>query len=224
MAFFSDTPAQFKQVSQYTPQIQSALNQNVLQGLGKNFDFAPIAQQAREQFQTKTLPSIAERFTSLGQGAQRSSAFPAALGQAGAGLESQLAALQSQYGLQQQDLLSRLLGQSGMQSAYQPGQPSALLQLLAPLLMGLGGGIGGGGLSGLGGGLSSLLSQFKQPAPQPMTKMGQPKQSSFPGGFPGGFAPSATSGQGITGELMAAGPQQQNYNLQGLNRLFQRVV
>ncbi len=82
-----------------------------LQGLGGNqFNFQPLAQQARTQFQTNTIPGLAERFTSLGQGAQRSSAFQGALGQAGGELEQGLAALQSQYGLKQQGLQQQLLG------------------------------------------------------------------------------------------------------------------
>jgi hypothetical protein len=81
-----------------------------LQGLGGGqFNFEPIAQQARTQFQQQTVPGLAERFTSLGGGAQRSSAFQGALGQAGAGLEQGLAALQSQYGLKQQGLQQQLL-------------------------------------------------------------------------------------------------------------------
>jgi hypothetical protein len=66
-----------------------------------DFNFAPIEQQARTGFAQQTMPSIAERFSSLGSGgSQRSSAFPQALSQAGQGLEEQLAALRAQYGFQ----------------------------------------------------------------------------------------------------------------------------
>lgn len=82
----------------------------VLQGLGGGqFNFEPIAQQARTQFQTQTVPGLAERFTNFGGGAQRSSAFPALLGQQAAGLEEGLAGLQSQYNLKQQGLQQNLL-------------------------------------------------------------------------------------------------------------------
>jgi hypothetical protein len=130
----------------------------MLQSLGGGTQsFEPIAQQARTQFQTQTIPGLAERFTSLGSGAQRSSAFQGALGQAGAGLEQNLAALGSQYGLQQrgldQQLLSALLSTAlapESETLITPGQPGALQELvptlgrLLPLL--------------LGGGLQSLLS------------------------------------------------------------------
>lgn len=93
-------------------------------------NFAPIAQKARTQFQTQTIPGLAERFTSMGN--QRSGAFQAALGNAGAGLEEGLAAQESQYGLQQnaqlQNLMKILLGissQPGFENIIFGGQPGA---------------------------------------------------------------------------------------------------
>jgi hypothetical protein len=178
MAGFSDqlfgTQDTFKQLPTLSAQqlgTQSQLGQNVsplLQNLmGNKFDFAPIAQQARTRFQTQTVPSIAERFSSLGgQGGQRSSAFQGALGSAGAGLDENLASLQQQYGLQQQgqqqNLLSLLLGH-----AQQPGFENLFMQgrqgLLGSLAGGLGQGLGmtpallaGGG----GGGLMSILGSL----------------------------------------------------------------
>lgn len=94
------------------------------------FNFGPIEEQARSGFTQRIIPSIAERFTALG--AQRSSAFPQLLGQAGSDLESQLAAMKSQYKLQnqaqQQQLLLSLLGLGltpQFQSAYFQRQPGA---------------------------------------------------------------------------------------------------
>lgn len=68
--------------------------------------FAPIADLARTQFQSQTIPSIANAFTSLGGSGTKlgSSGFSKSLGSAASGLEQQLAALRSQYGLQQQQL------------------------------------------------------------------------------------------------------------------------
>lgn len=86
--------------------------------------FAPIAQQAREQFEQQTVPSIAERFSALGSGAQGSSAFGQQLGAAGAGLESDLASQQAKFGQKQQGLAQQLAG-LGMQPSFetkiQPG-------------------------------------------------------------------------------------------------------
>jgi len=76
-----------------------------------SMDFAPIEAQARAGFQQQTLPTIAERFTTMGAGARGTGAFARTVGAAGAGLEGSLAALkakmlpewemkQAQYGLQ----------------------------------------------------------------------------------------------------------------------------
>lgn len=110
----------------YTPQQQQAFNmvlQQALSGLGQNQpDFAPIEAQARKGFSENTIPSIAERFSSLG--AQGSSAFGQQLGAAGAGLETDLAALRSQYNMGQQQSLQNLLRiglQPQYEAFYQPG-------------------------------------------------------------------------------------------------------
>lgn len=124
----------FQRFSNPQQQAQNQLLQQALAGLGQGqnqFNFAPIAQQARTNFAQQTVPGIAERFSSLGSGgAQRSSAFGQALGSAGAGLEGNLAGMQQEYGLQQQNqqqqMLMNLLGiglTPQYESAYQPRQP-----------------------------------------------------------------------------------------------------
>src|SRR5438093_13228838 len=55
---------------------QSETGNIAMQGLRNPYEgFQPIEQQARNKFQTSTIPSIAERFSSMGTGVQRSSAF-----------------------------------------------------------------------------------------------------------------------------------------------------
>ena len=175
-------PAQQVQLPRFSPQ-QQEIQSQMLSQLGpllqqmqqpqQKFDFGPLAQQARTQFRTQTVPGLAERFTSMGGGGQRSSAFQGALGRAGAGLEENLAGTQSQIGLQQQGmeqqrlqgLLSALLG-GGLQSPYeniyiprQPSQPGFLQNLL---LGGAQAGIQGlSGGYGMGKGLGNLASLFK---------------------------------------------------------------
>lgn len=181
-SFLTGNPTSSQQFPTLTPQQLgvkgAASNQalKMLQGLGNNnTNFEPIAQQARSQFQTQTIPGLAERFTSLGQGGQRSSAFQGALGQAGGELEQGLAALRSQHGLQQQgqqnQLLQLLLGTSlspesdilineggmgALQSVF--GELAPIIGKLLPLL--LGGLLGGPGGAAAGGGLSALNSYF----------------------------------------------------------------
>ena len=103
-----EQPGRVEKVQRFNQQQQGALNNllsDSLRGINnlqqKPFDFAPIEAQARQGFNQQTVPSIAERFTSMGSGGALSSpAFASQLGQAGSGLETQLAALKSQVGLQ----------------------------------------------------------------------------------------------------------------------------
>ncbi len=137
--FLTGYPAETQQFQRFTPTQQNVQNQGLQQALsllqGGNSslaqnNFAPIAQKARTDFATKTIPSLAERFTALGNG-QRSSAFQGALGEAGAGLEQGLAGLQSQNNMQLLQLLLGLGMQPSFENAYTP--PSqGLLHAVAP--------------------------------------------------------------------------------------------
>lgn len=90
------------------------------------FDFAPVAEEARNQFATQTVPSLANRFTALTGGMTRpgtASGLIGQLGSAGAGLERGLAALHSKYGLlQQSNLGNQALQQAGLQLQQQGQQ------------------------------------------------------------------------------------------------------
>jgi hypothetical protein len=117
------------QNSLYTPEQQNILSMLLQQG-SQNADFGNIENLYKNQFQSQILPSIVERFTAMGAGGPSSSAFAGAVGQAGSGLASQLAALRSQYGMQQ--LQTGLRPQ--FESIYQQRQPgfgeNALLSLI----------------------------------------------------------------------------------------------
>jgi len=135
-----------QQTQRFSPQQQQMLNQ-ILQTSGNRlnsneFDFQPIEDLARSNFKSKTLPSIVERFTAMGD-EKGSSALKGALGSAEIGLEQQLAAMKSQYNMQQQGFLQNLLGMGltpqfentmmpAKQGALQGGM-NAVMQLL-PLL------------------------------------------------------------------------------------------
>lgn len=127
---WTGTPGQVHNINLNTPQ-QGALQNQVGQMAGRGlqnyqpsqFNFAPIENMARTQFNTQTVPSIAERFTRMGGDTRGSSAMTGALGNASAGLEQGLAALRSQYGYQQsRDQMSDLL-QFLMQAMEQKRQP-----------------------------------------------------------------------------------------------------
>lgn len=118
------TPNYIEAINNYQPQQQDVLNAanesvynrlgalnlpgNQLQGQGS---FAPIEQDARRKFIQSTVPSLAERFASMGSGAALSSPdLNRQLSGAGADLESQIAGLRAQYGLEQQGLNQREMG------------------------------------------------------------------------------------------------------------------
>ncbi len=158
--------------SDYDPiqrQMMTNVGQMGMQGLqtgqmpgGISFD--PLRQQAMTQFNQQTVPSLAERFTSMG-GGQRSSAFQGALGQAGAGLNENLAAMREQYQMQMIPMLMRMLG-IGLQPQYQqeflPGKPGFFQSGGEQFLHGFGyalpGLMSGNPLSGLMSGLQDLFS------------------------------------------------------------------
>jgi len=121
------------------PQIMEYLQQ-LLQGGGESEKAfaAPYERQFREQ----TVPALAERFA--GQGALSSSGFQQSLGQAGAGLSENLAALREGQRSQAispiMQMIQSLLGQQTQ--AFFPKQQGFGQQLLTGLAPGIGQGVG----------------------------------------------------------------------------------
>jgi hypothetical protein len=178
------------------PLFQSSGNylQNLLQGGDEAF--SKFEAPFQRQFQEQTIPGLAERFAGLGAGSQSSSAFQQALGQAGAGLSENLAALRSglqmqavPYAQQQsQQPFNNLLQLLGLNTqAFAPKQPSFLQSLGLNLAGGVGQGLGmfaGEGIgSGLGAAAKGIGGLFNN----------NPWQSSY-----GGLAQSRSGGTGIT--------------------------
>jgi len=100
-------------------QLQSAQS-NLLSQLQQRPQFQPVdinpyLQGARQEFNQQIVPGIAERFSSMGQGGQRSSAFRNALGQAGSGLAQKLAELQTGHARDQQSQMMQHRGQNMQQ-------------------------------------------------------------------------------------------------------------
>jgi len=93
---------------------QQGLLKNVF---GADASFGPIADEARTQFQQQTIPSIAERFSSLD--GQRSSMFPQYLGQASSQLDQGLAAEGAKFAQRERALQMPLI-QSLLGLAFQP--------------------------------------------------------------------------------------------------------
>lgn len=155
------------------------------QQLGNNqFNFDPIEAKARQDFQRNTLPGIGNDFTGMGSGPESSAYWNAQLGAKG-DLESSLAGMRSQYGLQQQQLLQNLLGigqRPQFESFYKPGDESGInafgknvdipsaLGSIKDLWTNYKAGKGGVGNQSAA---QTVRSQFNAPAYQPQGKIGQ---------------------------------------------------
>jgi hypothetical protein len=109
-------------------------------------DFGPIAQKARTRFREETLPTIAERFASMGRGVETSPSFTGALSRAGEGLEESLAALEAQlapqyalqkagYGLER-GKLGLAGGELGLRHAQAKHGAGTLKQRMLPGMLG----------------------------------------------------------------------------------------
>jgi len=83
-------------------------------------DYLP---QANRQWSEQTMPGMAEGFTRMGDGAQRSGGFPLALGQAYGGMQSGLAGKQGEYEQkrqgQQQNWMDLIQG-GALQRPFEP--------------------------------------------------------------------------------------------------------
>jgi len=205
--FFRGTPGRREQYPTVTPGQRADLDearQMAMSRLRESQDgFAPIEKAARTKFHQQTVPSLAERFTSMGGSPTRSGSFRSVLGQAGAGLEENLAALQSQYGLQQRGQDQNLLGM-GMApqfgTDYRERSPG-----IAELA----------GMGALQGGpmalMAYILSRGNQGQQQPMGQLGLPQQGEPQQQQPMdqlGLQQPEWQGGARGTELMQAGPQQ----------------
>ena len=94
------TPESMEQLPTKSPEQISALNQLLSQGMGM-INPQALQDQAMSRFHSQTVPSLAERFTSLGEGGLSSSGALGMLGKAGAGLNTDIMALLSNLGMQQ---------------------------------------------------------------------------------------------------------------------------
>jgi hypothetical protein len=138
----SDTPADIIQKPIYSPEQQQAINL-LLQLGSQNIQnpysgFEPIAQNAYNDFFEDIVPGIKETFAGIGSSS--SPALHSALSGAGATLAQRLAAMQSEYGMQNrgQGLQQLQLGLNPLTTnLYQPSQPgfgSRILDLLPSLV------------------------------------------------------------------------------------------
>ena len=114
-----------QQVPLFSPEIMGLKNRMgpeiYSQLMGSQYDFGPIEQLTRQNFQSQTIPTIMERFN-LG-GNRGSGGLNAALAAAGTNLDQQLAAMRQNYNVQRQGLLASLMGPALSPSFENVGRP-----------------------------------------------------------------------------------------------------
>ena len=157
---FQSVPQQGNAWSGYDPQVMTSspytgnqqnlmnmLAQTGMQGLQSGrmpggFDFGPIKQAYEQNYRQNIMPSIAERFASLGgEGAAGSSGFKASMIGGENQLQTQLAGMQSQY---MQQMLPQLLQILMMglrpqyEQQYMPGSGGASQALMGGVGQGIG--------------------------------------------------------------------------------------
>lgn len=131
------TNPKIEQLNRFAPNQQETMQQLLnygMQGMQNPYQgFEPIAKSVRQNFEQNTLPSLAERFTSMGKNSMTSPLYMSQMHNAGANLDTGIGALQAQYGLQNQQNMGRFL-QLGLQPQYEhaniPGQNGLLQYLL----------------------------------------------------------------------------------------------
>lgn len=198
LGLFSGNKDKNKQISTQTPEQQqfqkSLLNQTQNGQVGQNYGqandylsqilsgdpeaFERFAAPYRTEFQERTLPGIAERFSGLGGGlgggASNSSGFGQALGGAAtqfnsnlAGLYAQLQQQASQQAFGQHNILAGLgLGTQSFQPAYQPGNLGFGGTSLSGILEGVSKGFGQSAGNSLSSRFSDMFSKNQQPQQQ----------------------------------------------------------
>jgi hypothetical protein len=108
--------------------------------------FDPIAKRATSMFQQQTLPTLAQRFTGMGENALSSPSYQHQMSGANEDFQERLAALMANYGLHQQSLGQGLMGMGlypEFENMYQPPQDTWLSSMF-------------GGLSGAAGASSGM--------------------------------------------------------------------
>lgn len=139
MAFLTGTPSRFEKIGKYGPEQTAGfdlLRQLGMSGLQQGpADFGPIAERETKRFHEETIPSIAQRFSTMG--GQGSSAFQESMQRGATDLSTNLAALGSQHGLQQQSQLMQMLGM-GLQPQQEIGYFGGTQGAASPILGGIG--------------------------------------------------------------------------------------
>lgn len=149
------TPAEATQVKRFTGEqenLQPLIIDKIKKYLEQNSSFGPIGEQAKRQYYEQGIPGIKSQFATGGA----SSAYQNALARGGSQLQSNLAALESNYNLEQQKLipgLGKLAFEPQFETIYQPNKAG----LVEEAALGFAPKVGEMGADLLQGGVNKLL-------------------------------------------------------------------
>lgn len=149
----------------FQPEQQGLINQATQRAsslLQNQPNFDAYEKLARQNYQTKTVPLLAERFLGSGNNLN-SGAFRGALGASAANLENMLAASRAGYDQNQLQNLLQVALQPQFQGVYEPPRPGFFESALPGLAQGAGQALPS--LLGGQGGLGSLLKGVAGAAP-----------------------------------------------------------
>jgi hypothetical protein len=142
---FAGNPERVAHIPQFTqeqsPLFQLLGQQGRQQLMNPYQGFEDIANQSKQNFLQNTIPSLAERFTSMGKNSLTSPLFATQMGQAGANMNTNLASMKQLYGMQNRTQGLEQLGMAltpqyqNMRLSAQPG----MLQGIMPEAMKIGG-------------------------------------------------------------------------------------
>jgi hypothetical protein len=167
-----------KRLPTVTPEASRAMNWALQRGQNQYSNpfagFEPIKNAAMQNFQQQTLPGMMENWSGMGQGnALSSGTFGSQLGAAYRGLGNDLASMQAQYGLQNQNMGMNLM-KLGMQPQFENVMYPASDTALSGALGGLSQGLGNLGMSGLSSWMDKYMNQPEASAEQEIKKLKNP--------------------------------------------------
>lgn len=139
--FLSGSPHSIISANRFAPEqvnLMSQLGQMGMQGFNDPYQgFGAIKDNAMNTFNTEIVPSILERFNAIGDNALSSPSLHMQLGQGSKDFARELAAMQSQYGLQNRNQMLEMMNMS-LNPQYQNFEKQAQGGLLQQVLPSMG--------------------------------------------------------------------------------------
>ena len=161
MEALSGVPGSIDKIPRFRPNQEQYMDQAAeigMKGIQNPYEgFEPIAQYARKNFQENTIPEIMHQFIASGSNAPTSPGPWNQQGRAAEGMESNLAALKAQYGMQNRNQMMQMLnmGLAPRDAMFEHQAESGALDEIIP---GLSRWISENGITGVADWLKKLFS------------------------------------------------------------------